>query len=45
MEDLQKESNNRTCMVGSSVEAHLLGSMEEDEESDYDHTLFDDSSA
>ena len=26
-------------MVGSLIEAHLFGSMEEDEESDYDHTF------
>ena len=32
-------------MVGSLIEAHLFGSMEEDEECDYDHTLIDDSSA
>ena len=32
-------------MVGSLIEAHLFGSMEEDEGCDYDHTLIDDSSA
>ena len=31
-------------MVRSLIEAHLFGSME-DEECDYDHTLIDDSSA
>jgi hypothetical protein len=30
-------------VVGSLIEAHLLGSMEEDEECDYDHTRIDDS--
>ena len=32
-------------MVGSLVKARLFGSMEEDEECDYDHTSIDDSSA
>jgi hypothetical protein len=32
------------CMVGSHIEAHLCGRMEEDEECDYDHTLIYDSS-
>jgi hypothetical protein len=32
-------------MIGSIIEAHLFGSMEEDGELDYDHTLIDDSSA
>ena len=32
-------------MVGSLIEAQLFGSMKEDEECDYDHTLIDDSSA
>ena len=32
-------------MVGSFIEAHWFGSMEEDEECDYDHTLIDDPSA
>jgi hypothetical protein len=32
-------------MVGSLIEAHLFGSMNEDEECDYDHTLIDDSNA
>ena len=32
-------------MVGSLGEAHLCGSMKEDEEYDYDHILIDDSSA
>ena len=32
-------------MVGSLIEARLLGSMREDEECDYDDTLNDDSSA
>ena len=32
-------------MVGSVIHAHLFGSMEEDEESDYDYILTDDSSA
>ena len=31
-------------MIGPLIEAHLFGSME-DEECDYDHTLIDDSSA
>ena len=31
-------------MRGSLIEAHLFGSMEEDEECEYDHTLIDDSS-
>ena len=31
-------------MVGSLIEAHLSGSMKEDEECDYYHTLIDDSS-
>ena len=30
-------------MVGLLIEVHLLGSMEEYEEFDYDHTLIDDS--
>ena len=34
-----------TCMGGSLIEDHLFGSMDEDEECDYDHTLIDDSSA
>ncbi len=45
MEDLKQVYNICTCMVGSLIEAHLFGSMEEDEECDYDHTLIDDSSA
>ena len=32
-------------MVGSLIEAHLFGSMEDGEECDYDHILIDDSSA
>jgi hypothetical protein len=32
-------------MIGSLVDAGLFGSMEEDEECDYDHTSIDDSSA
>jgi hypothetical protein len=32
-------------MVGSLIEAQLFGSMEKDEESGFDHTLIDDSSA
>ena len=32
-------------MVGSLIEAHLFGSMKEDEECAYDHTFTDDSSA
>ena len=32
-------------MVGSLIEARLLGSMREDEECDYDDTLNDDSTA
>ena len=32
-------------MVGSLIKAHLFGSMMEDEEYDYDHTLIDDSNA
>ena len=32
-------------MVGSLIDAHLFGSMEEDMECDYDHTLINDSSA
>ena len=32
-------------MVGLLIKAHLFGSMEEDEECGYDHTLIDDSSA
>ena len=31
-------------MVGSFIEARLFGSMEEDEECDYDHALIDDPS-
>ena len=34
-----------TCMVGSFIEVHLFGSVEEDEEGDYDHTWIDDPSA
>ena len=34
-----------TYMVGSFIEACLLGSMKEGEECDYDHTWIDDSSA
>ena len=30
-----------TCIVGSLIEARLFGSMEEDEECAYDHTLID----
>ena len=45
MKDLLKIYNICTCMVGSIIEAHLFGSMKEDEECDYDHTLIDDSSA
>ena len=29
------------CMVGPIIENCLFGSMEEDEECDYDHTLID----
>ena len=32
-------------MIGSLIEAQLFGSMQEDEENDYDHMLIDDSSA
>ena len=32
------------CMIGSLIEAHVFGSMEEDK-CDYDHTLIDDSKA
>ena len=32
-------------MVGSFTGARLFGSVEEDEECEYDHTLIDDSSA
>jgi hypothetical protein len=32
-------------MVWSLLKAHLVGSMDEDEECDYDHILIDDSSA
>jgi hypothetical protein len=32
-------------MVGSLIEAHLFGSMKEDELRDYDHTRIDNSSA
>ena len=32
-------------MVGSLIEGHLFGCMEEDEDCDNDHTLIDDSSA
>jgi hypothetical protein len=32
-------------VVGSLIEAGLFGSLEEDEECDYDHTSIDDSSA
>jgi len=32
-------------MVGSLIEVLLFGSMKEDEECDYDHTLVNDSSA
>ena len=32
-------------MVGSLIEGSIIGSMKEDEERDYDHTLIDDSSA
>ena len=28
-------------MVRSRIETHLFGNMEEDEESDYDHTIID----
>ena len=45
MEDLYKIYNICTCMVESLIEAHLSGSMEEDEECDYDQTLIHDSSA
>ena len=45
MEDLSKIYNICTCMVGSLIEAQLFGSMEKDEESDFDHTLIDDPSA
>ena len=34
MEDLYKICNIFTCMVGSLFEAHLFGSMKEDEECD-----------
>ena len=34
-----------TCIVWSHIEARLFGSVEEDEECDYNHTLIDDSSA
>ena len=45
MEDLDKIYNICTCMVGSLIEAHIFGNMEEDEGCDYDHTLIDSSSA
>ena len=45
MKDLLKIYNICTCMVGSLIEAHLFGGMEEDEECDYDRTLIDYSSA
>ena len=32
-------------MIGSLIEAHLFGSIKEDEECGYDHTWIDDSSA
>ena len=32
-------------MIRSHIEAHLFGSIKEDEECDYDHTWIDDSSA
>ena len=32
-------------MIGSLIEAHLFGSMNEDKEHDYDYMLIDDSSA
>ena len=44
MEDLYKIYDICTCMVGSLIEAHLLRSIEADEECDYDHTLINDSS-
>ena len=31
-------------MVGSLIEAHLFGSMKDDKECEYDHTVIDDSS-
>ena len=45
MEDLSKSYNICTCMIGSLFEAHVFGSMEEDEECDYKHALIDDSSS
>ena len=32
-------------MVGSLIDVYLFGTMKEDEECDYDHTLFDDYNA
>ena len=37
--------DNCTYMVGSLTKVHLFGSMEEDEECEYDHRLIDYSSA
>ena len=41
----RKHTTICTCILGSFIEAHLFGSMEEHEECDYDHTLIDDPSA
>jgi hypothetical protein len=41
-ESLENIQHDPTCMVGSSIEVHLFGSMEED---DYDKKWSDDSSA
>ena len=45
MKDLEKIYNIFTCMVRALICAHLFGSMEKDEECDYDHILIDDSNA
>ena len=45
MEDIQKTYNICLCMVGSLVEAHLSGSMKDEEECDYDPMLIVDYSA
>ena len=45
MEDLENTCNICTCMVRSLIHAHLFGSMEEDEECDYNRIFIDDSSA
>ena len=41
----RKVYNIRTCMARSLTRAHLFGSMEEDEECDYDHLFYYNSNA